>query len=65
MTRRLKIKIALEWRDKKPTSFVNVYAFVKTLKNGDYKIIANDHNGSIYAGINTFNKKHRCFEQKY
>ena len=66
MTKRLKVKVTIEWRQGKPAIFANVFAYVKKLTLGQYKgcyrIVANDHNGNVYAGIDRFNPEFRCFE---
>ena len=70
MTKRLKVKVTIEWRIRdgewKPAIFANVFAYVKKLTSGQYKgcyrIVANDHNGNVYAGIDRFNPEFRCFE---
>lgn len=62
MTRYLKIKVTIEWRKGKPAIFANIWAFVKPLKNGLYRIIANDHKGNIYSSTDKWNSEHRCFE---
>lgn len=62
MTKYCKIKVVIEWRKGNPAIFANIWAYIKPLKNGLYRIISNDRKGNIYAGVDKWNVKYRCFE---
>lgn len=65
MTKRMKVKVVIEWRKGKPAIFANVNALVKRKANGLYRVMANDHKGSLYyANADTWNPAYRCFEDK-
>lgn len=47
-TKKLKIKIAKEFRNHRPAVWVNAYAYVKRLPTGFYRVLANDKQGNLY-----------------
>lgn len=65
MTKRMKVKVTIEWRKGKPAIFVNTNAYVKKLGNGLYRICSiNRIEGKkvdVYCGRDNFDLVSRSF----
>lgn len=66
MTKKMKIKVTIEWRKNRPAIFANVEAYVKKLENGLYRICAinriENKKVDVYYGMDKLNLEFHAFE---